>query len=101
MISEYTAFNPPKQVGMKLVEGPPIFGTFGGGWSFKAIDENTTLATWRYAFSIKPKWLAPIGDRVGAWLLGRDIEARLNRFAQGCLDPDLVERAHGQLRDGS
>ena len=101
MVSEYTAFNPPTQVGMKLVEGPPFFATFGGGWSFKELDENTCQATWRYTFSIKPKWLAPVGDRIGTWLLGRDIESRLNRFAEGCLDPDLIERAHAQLRDGS
>lgn len=101
MVSEYTGFNPPTQVGMKVVEGPPFFATFGGGWSFKPIDQNSCVATWRYTFSIKPTWLAPIGDRVGTWLLGKDIEKRLQHFAKGCVKPELVERAKVQLRDGS
>lgn len=101
MVSEYTSFKPPTQVGMKLVNGPPFFKTFGGGWSFKPVDEHTCVATWRYTFSITPKWLAPIGDRLGSWLLGNDIEKRLALFAEGCLDRDLVDRAHEQLRNGS
>lgn len=98
MVSEFTRFNPPTQVGMKVVDGPPFFATFGGGWSFKPVDDNTCVATWRYTFSIKPKWLAPIADRIGAWLLGKDIENRLKHFAQGCLDPDLIARARTQLQ---
>ena len=98
MITEYTSFKPPTQVGMKLVSGPPFFGNFAGGWSFKPVAETTTEATWRYTFSIKPTLLAPIGDRIGARLLGSDIETRLEHFARGCLDPDLVARAHAQLR---
>lgn len=97
MISEYTSFKPPTQVGMKLVKGPPFFATFGGGWSFKPLDETTTQATWRYTFSIKPKWLAPIAEPIGSWLLGRDIEKRLAHFAEGCLDPTLIAKAHRQL----
>ncbi len=97
MVSEYTSFRPPTQVGMKVVEGPPFFATFGGGWSFKPVDDDTCVATWRYTFSIRPSWLAPIGDRIGSWLLGRDIDKRLARFARGCEDAALVERAHEQL----
>lgn len=97
MVTEYTSFNPPKQVGMKLVKGPPFFVSFGGGWSFVSVDDNNTRATWRYTFKVKPAVLAPIADRIGEVLLGRDIEARLKRFAEGCLDPDLVARAKEQL----
>lgn len=101
MVSEFTSFRRPTQVGMKLVKGPPFFATFGGGWSFKPVDETTTLATWRYTFSIKPKWLAPLGDRIGTLVLGRDIDKRLAHFAKGCADRDLLDRAQAQLRDGS
>jgi len=97
MVSEYTAYNRPKQVGMKLVKGPPFFSAFGGGWSFKALDENTTVATWRYTFTIRPTWLAPIANPIGSWLLGRDIDKRLAHFAKGCTNPDLVARARQQL----
>lgn len=97
MVTEYTSFRPPTQVGMKVVKGPWFFSAFGGGWSFKPIDETTTIATWRYTFSIRPKWLAPVADRIGTWLLGRDIEKRLEHFANGCADPALLERARKQL----
>lgn len=97
MISEYTSFRPPTQVGMKMVEGPWFFASFAGGWSFKAIDDDTTEATWRYTFSIRPSWLAPVADRIGNVLLRRDIAARIEHFARGCRDPDLVRRANAQL----
>lgn len=97
MVSEYTSFKPPTQVGMKVVKGPPFFANFGGGWSFKPLDGGRTLATWRYTFSIRPGWLAPVADPLGTWVLGRDIDKRLQEFARGCENPGLVERAHAQL----
>jgi hypothetical protein len=93
MISEYTSFRPPSQVGMKMVRGPWFFSAFGGGWSFKALDDGRTEATWRYTFTIRPSWLAPIADRIGSAYLRRDIERRLAAFAKGCEDPALLARA--------
>ena len=89
MVSEYTAFNPPRQVGMKMVEGPWFFATFGGGWSFRPLDDERTEATWRYTFSVRPAWLAPIAERIGVRLLQRDIERRIAGYAAGCRD-DIV-----------
>lgn len=97
MISEYTSFRAPNQVGMKMVEGPWFFSSFGGGWSFKALDEHTTEATWRYTFTIRPSWLSPLADRIGNVLLRRDIAARIEHFARACGDPDLVRAARAQL----
>lgn len=97
MVSEYTSFRPPTQVGMKMVKGPPFFAAFGGGWSFRAVSPEVTAATWRYTFSIRPGWLAPIADPVGRWLLGRDIQQRLAAYAEACADDDLVARAVAQL----
>jgi hypothetical protein len=97
MVSEYTAFRPPKQVGMKMVSGPWFFSTFGGGWSFRSVDDQTTEATWRYTFSGRPRWLAPIIERIGNVLLGRDIDRRLAAFAKACENPELVRSATAQL----
>ena len=58
MVSEYLAFNPPRQVGMRMVSGPWFFRSFSGGWGFAARDDGGTDATWRYSFSIRPAWLA-------------------------------------------
>ncbi len=95
MVSEYTSFRPPGQVGMKMVEGPWFFATMGGGWIFGAVDDDTTEATWRYTFTIRPKILRPIGEPIGRWLLGRDIRRRIAGFANGCVDPVVVEAATG------
>ena len=92
MLSEYVTFRPPTQVGMKMVTGPPFFRSFSGGWNFTPAggDGASTQATWRYNFTIRPGWLAPVGDRIGVWLLGRDIRRRLDAFAAACTDADIV-----------
>ncbi len=89
MISEYVSFKPPAQVGMRMVDGPWFFEAFGGGWAFAAVDGGTR-ATWRYTFTVRPKWLAPLADRIGTRLLQRDIEARLAAFAAGCENPEVL-----------
>jgi hypothetical protein len=95
MVSEYVSFRAPHQVGMKMVRGPWFFATFAGGWTFtEAGDGNDaggrTEAVWRYTFTVRPKWLAPIADRVGVRLLGRDIRRRIDAFAMACADPTVL-----------
>lgn len=97
MVSEYTAFNPPGQVGMKMVEGPWFFKTFGGGWSFRADGDERTIATWRYTFSVRPAWLAPLAQRIGLVVLQRDIEKRIAGYAKGCSDEIVVAAARASL----
>lgn len=97
MVSEYTAFNPPSQVGMKMVEGPWFFRTFGGGWSFRALVDDRTQATWRYTFSVRPAWMAPVAERIGLWLLQRDIERRIAGYARGCRDEVVLAAARTSL----
>lgn len=89
MISEYVSYKPPTQVGMRMVEGPWFFESFGGGWAFAEADGGTK-ATWRYTFTITPKWLSPIADRLGAALLQHDINARLAAFATACEMPEVL-----------
>ena len=95
MVSEYMTFRPPTHVGMRMVTGPPFFKSFSGGWNFTPVGDDgaatrATQATWRYNFTIRPGWLAPVADRIGVWLLGRDIRRRLDAFATACADPDIV-----------
>ena len=95
MVSEYVTYRPPGHVGMRMVRGPWFFKSFSGGWNFVAVegdDGPATEATWRYNFTIRPTWLAPIADRIGTWLLGRDIRRRLDAFAAACADPSIVGR---------
>lgn len=97
MVSEYTSFRAPTQVGMKMIEGPWFFATMGGGWHFADNGDGTTKATWRYVFSTKPAVLSPVAERIGSWLLGRDITRRINGYAQGCTDPVVLEAAQAQV----
>lgn len=90
MVSEYVSYRPPTQVGMKMVSGPWFFAQFSGGWTFGAVDEQRTRATWRYTFACRPRWLRPISHRIGQWLLGRDIERRLAAFGRAAADPAIV-----------
>lgn len=101
MVSEYTSFRPPDRVGMKMVDGPWFLGAFGGGWMFASDgsgERPETIATWRYTFTVRPRWLRPIGNRIGSMLLRRDIEARIGAFAAACLDPGIVVAAVAQSR---
>jgi hypothetical protein len=90
-------FRPPTHVGMRMLTGPWFFRTFSGGWNFAGTSQDATStaatsteATWRYNFTIRPAWLAPVADRVGVWILGRDIRRRLDAFAAACADPEIV-----------
>ena len=95
MISQYTSFRPPNRVGMKMVEGPWFFHTFGGGWSFRAIDDDRTEATWRYVFTVSPGFLAGAVEPVGLKILQRDIDRRIEGYARGCKDPVVLAAVAG------
>jgi ribosome-associated toxin RatA of RatAB toxin-antitoxin module len=90
MVSEYVTFRPPTHVGMRMVTGPRFFKSFSGGWNFAPAEGGGTEATWRYNFTIRPTWLAPLGNRIGTWLLGRHIDRRVAAFARACADEDIV-----------
>jgi hypothetical protein len=90
MVSEYVSYKPPSNVGMKTVRGPWFFGHLAGGWRFAPADGGGTRAVWRYSFSCRPGWLAPVAERIGSWVLGRDVERRIAGFARGCADPAVV-----------
>ncbi|MCM3501322.1 hypothetical protein M3667_05440 [Microbacterium sp. P26] len=39
-------------------------------------DPGSTLAVWRYNFACRPRWLAPLAERIGALLLQHDMDRR-------------------------
>ena len=98
MVSEYVSFAPPSHVGMKMVRGPWFFAMFAGGWRFApGAEPGTTVATWRYSFRCRPAFLRPVADRIGVWLLGRDIRRRIAGYATGCADPEVLAAARRSL----
>lgn len=98
MVSEYVSYAPPRNVGMKMVRGPWFFARFGGGWQFlPGSTDGTTEAVWRYNFAIRPGWLAPVADRIGVVVLGRDIRRRIAGYARGCEDEIVLAAARETL----
>lgn len=94
MVSEYVSYNPPTNVGMRMVTATWFFDNFAGGWRFEPLDGGErTRAVWRYSFRTKPAWLSPVADRVGSALLLRDLDRRIAGFARGCADPVVLEAA--------
>lgn len=98
MVSRYVSYVPPSHVGMTMVRGLWFFEVFAGGWRFApATEPGHTIATWRYHFRTRPAWLRPLADRIGRWLLGRDIRRRIAGYAAGCADPDVLAAARELL----
>ena len=101
MLSRYVSHRPPRTVGMTMVEGPWFFARFSGGWRFSdGPRPGTTEAVWRYAFTIRPGWLAVLGDPIGRVVLGRDIRRRIAGFARGCADEVVLAAARADLAGG-
>ncbi|WP_344198446.1 SRPBCC family protein [Aeromicrobium alkaliterrae] len=93
MVSEYVSYRPPTSVGMTMVDGPWFFASFGGGWRFTPETRDGTagcLATWKYTYAVRPAWLRRIAEPIGQWLLGREIHARIEAWAGGCVDPEVL-----------
>ncbi len=92
MVSRYVSYSPPRNVGMTMVTGPWFFESFGGGWRFEPEGEGTR-AVWKYTYSVRPRWLRPVAEPIGQWLLGREIRRRIEAFAAACSDPAIVAAA--------
>jgi hypothetical protein len=95
MESRYVSFSPPTNVGFAMTKGSWFFERMGGGWRFTSVegDPDSTVATWRYNFACRPRWLAPLAERIGVLVLQRDIDRRIRGFARGCEDPLVLAAA--------
>lgn len=103
MVSEYVSYRPPTTVGMQMVRGPWFFARLAAGWRFSPTTDDdgaaATTATWRYSFTCRPSWLAPLAERIGSAVLGRDVERRIAGFARGCRDEVVLAAARQALAD--
>lgn len=90
MVTEYVSYRRPTNVGMTMITGSWFFERLAGGWHFDAVTPDSTRAVWKYNFACRPKWLAPLAERIGAAILQRDIDRRIAGFARGCSDPRVV-----------
>lgn len=101
MISEYVSYSPPRNTGMRMVAGPWFFSMMAGGWRFEEVAPGQTRSTWKYNFACRPRWLAPVAERIGVLVLGREIRQRIAGFARGCADPIVLAAAQTDSGSGS
>ena len=69
--------------------GPMVDGRLDGYLVVYQVPEDD-FHTWRYNFRCRPAWLAPLAERIGIWVLGRDIRRRIAGYARGCTDPVVL-----------
>lgn len=79
-----------------MVTGPWFFSRFGGGWRFQP-DGDGTRAVWKYTYDIRPAGLSRVAVPIGQWLLGREIRKRIDGYAAGCRDEQVLAAARADL----
>jgi ribosome-associated toxin RatA of RatAB toxin-antitoxin module len=53
MVTEYVTFNRPKVTAIKMTNGPFMFKSFLGSWTFKEISNDKTEVIFLYSFTLK------------------------------------------------
>lgn len=53
MVTEYVSFNRPKATAIKMTEGPYLFKSFLGSWTFKELDKTQTEVIFLYSFTLR------------------------------------------------
>lgn len=90
MVSEYVAWDRPRVVAIKMVEGGDaratrMFEQFAGSWRFRSWPEDAGLTevTMRYTFRMRPRCLAWAMEPAARWVFGRDVRGRLAGLKRG------------------
>lgn len=53
MTTEYVSFNRPKATAIKVTDGPFMFKSFLGSWTFKDINDSRTEVIFLYSFTLR------------------------------------------------
>lgn len=53
METEYISFNPPKATAIKMTNGPFLFKSFLGSWTFKELHPDQTEVIFLYSFELR------------------------------------------------
>ena len=69
MVTEYVSFNRPKVIAIKMTDGPYMFKSFLGSWTFNEVAGNHTEVRFLYAYEFR----LPFG------LIGPFIKSKLKR----------------------
>ena len=53
MVTEYVTYNRPKVTAIRMINGPFMFKSFLGSWTFKEIPNDKTEVIFLYSFSLR------------------------------------------------
>ncbi len=53
MVTEYVTYNRPKVTAIKMTQGPFMFKSFLGSWTFKELKNDKTEVIFLYSFSLR------------------------------------------------
>jgi ribosome-associated toxin RatA of RatAB toxin-antitoxin module len=53
MVTEYVTYNRPRVTAIKMTDGPFIFKSFLGSWTFKEISNDQTEVIFLYSFNLR------------------------------------------------
>jgi len=53
MVTEYITYNRPKVTAIKMTDGPFMFESFLGSWTFKETQANKTEVVFLYSFLLR------------------------------------------------
>jgi len=53
MVTEYVTYNRPKVTAIKMTNGPFMFKSFLGSWTFREISDDQTEVIFLYSFSLR------------------------------------------------
>jgi len=76
MITEYVSFDRPKKTAVKMTQGPFMFKTFAGSWTFKEQAANQTEVIFLYSFKLRFPF--SLFSRLIRTNLQRNVAARLS-----------------------
>jgi hypothetical protein len=81
---EFVQLAPPARAAIVMTRGPAFIDRFAGSWVFKALDANTTQATFRYVITTKAWAVPPVSEYFAALYFRKVVRARLRGLKQFC-----------------
>ncbi len=78
----YKAFDPPTVAAVKLVSRPWLFESWGAAIRHEDLPGGRSLCTYTMTFRCRPRWAAPVLERLAALAFRLETARRLGSLAQ-------------------
>lgn len=95
MTVKYITVRAPELVAMRMTDGPKLFRTFAGSWSFREMEDGRTLVTFNYHFNCAGGWLRHIVNWGVKYIFQKDMRQRLAGLKYAAEKTDLLRKAVG------